>query len=102
MCKKCTPEQITLYQIAIKLHKSLSEIDNEITFETNTILQRIVCTSRQINFEIFRDNKNKIGMITTSNKLYHISKLISLDVLSHTFVHFIKLMKIQFLKDGKT
>ena len=34
--------------------------------------------------------------------LYHITKLISLDVLNHEFVDFKKLMKVQFLKNGKT
>ena len=38
----------------------------------------------------------------TVNKLYPISKLIGLDALSLKFVHFKKLMKTQFLKNGKT
>ena len=41
-------------------------------------------------------------MNTISNKFFHISKLISLDLLNISFVHFKKIMKIQFLKYGKT
>ena len=41
-------------------------------------------------------------MNTTGNKLYHINNLIGLDKLNLGFVHFKKLMKIQFLKNGKT
>ena len=102
LCKKCTPKQITLYQIALKAHKLLNEIEFGVTFEHVTILNEIACTPRQLNFETFRNNKSKIGMNTTLNKLYHVSKLISLDNLGHGFVHFKKLMKLQFLKYGKT
>ena len=102
MCKKCTPKQITLYQIALKLHKTIAEIENEVSFENCTVLNRMVCTSRQLTFENYRDNKSKIGMNTTNNKLYHISKLVSLDALNCSFVLFKKLMKIQFLRNGKT
>ena len=102
MCKKCTPKQITLYQIALKLHKIIADLDNEISFEHCTLLEGIVCTSRQLTFEVYRNNKNKIGLNTTVNKLYLISELIGLDALNLKFVHFKKLMKTQFLKNGKT
>ena len=102
LCKKCTPKQITLYQIALRLHKLVDGLQKEITFEHCTLLEGIVCTSRQLTFEIYRNNKNKIGMNTTANKLYPISKLIGLDALNLGFVHFKKLMKFQFLKNGKT
>ena len=101
MCKKCTPTQIMAYQSAIHLHKTLSEMSNLCTTEHASILTNIVCT-RQINFEIIRNNKRKIGMNTISNKFYQISKLISLDCLRLTFIHFKKIMKIQFLRNGKT
>ena len=42
------------------------------------------------------------NMNTTANKLYYINKQIGLQALSLGFVHFKKLMKIQFLKYGKT
>ena len=102
MCKKCTPTQIMSYQSAINLHKTLSEMSNLCTTEHASILTNIVCTTRQINFEIIRNNKRKIGMNTISNKFYQISKLIRLDYLNLTFIHFKKIMKIQFLKNGKT
>ena len=37
-------------------------------------------------------------MNTTVNKLYHLNKQIGLEVINLGFVHFKKLMKIQFLK----
>ena len=102
ICKKCTPSQIMSYQAALHLHKTLSGISELCSTEHATILTNIVCTTRQLKFEIIRNNKNKIGMNTVSNKFYQISKLISLDCLNFTFVHFKKIMKIQFLKNGKT
>ena len=41
-------------------------------------------------------------MNTTANKLYHENNLISLDMLNLKFVHYKKLAKLQFLKNGKT
>ena len=49
---------------------------------------------------MYRNNKSKIGMNTTANKFYHINNLIGLDMLNKNFVHFKKLAKIQFLKNG--
>ena len=61
-----------------------------------------VFTGRQITFEILRLNNNKIGMNTQANKLYHVTKMIGLDKLNLSFVHYKKIMKTQFLKYGKT
>ena len=101
-CRKCTPTQIMSYQLSLQLHKSLSEMSEKCTTEHTRILNNIVCTSRQLNFEILRDNRSKIGMNTFSNKFYHISKMISLNNLNLSFVHYKKIMKIQFLKNGRT
>ena len=60
------------------------------------------CTGRQIKFEVVRSNKSKIGMNTLSNKFYYITKMIGLDSLNLKFVHYKKIMKIQFLKNGRT
>ena len=90
------------YQTSLQLHKSINEIYNCCTSEHTTLLNNIVCTGRQVKFEITRDNRGKIGMNTFSNKFYHVSKLIGLDSLNLTFVHFKKIMKVQFLKNGKT
>ena len=57
---------------------------------------------QQSKFEILRNFQGKIGMNTMANKFYHISKLIGLDQLNLGFVHFKKLAKIQFLKNGNT
>ena len=100
--KKCTPKQIMLYQIAINLHKVINDIDNLLTFEYVTLLDQMVCTQRQLRFEMIWNFNVKIGMNTTANKFYHINKLISLDMLNLKFVHFKKLAKFQFLKYGQT
>ena len=100
--KKCTPKQIMYYQIALKLHKILNEHDNVLSFEQVTVMDQIICTGRQLKFQIFKNNTNKIGMNTTANKLFHVNNLIGLDMLNLSYVHFKKLAKIQFLKNGNT
>ena len=101
-CKKSTPYQITLYQSALKLHKTVNENLEDLTFEQITVINQIICTSRQINFQICRSNCFKIGMNTTANKFFTISNVISLGMLNLNFVYFKKLAKIQFLKYDKT
>ena len=98
--KKCTPSQIMLYQASLNLHKTLNfEVPN---FETITVLDQLAFTPRQTMFLIFRNNSTKIGMNTSSNKFYQLSGKLTLKSLECTFIHFKKLMKIQFLKNGKT
>ena len=53
---------------------------------------------RQLKFEILRNNRSKIGMNIFSNKFYRVSKLIGLDYLNLTFVHFKKLWKFSSLR----
>ena len=101
-CKKSTPSQITLYQSALKLHRTLNENLDDLNFEQITVFNQMICTGRQTNFQITRNNCFKIGMNTTSNKFYSLNNLIGLDRLNMAFVHFKKLAKIQFLKYGKT
>ena len=101
MHSKCTPKQIMLYQISLNLHKVLNPL-NEINFELVTVLEQTVCGGRQLRFEILRNFRGKIGMNTTANKFYHITNLISLDMLNLSYIHFKKIAKIQFLKYGKT
>ena len=102
MCKKCTPSQIMSYQTSLQLHKTINEIFDYCSSEHAALLSNVICTKRQLKFEIIRSNRNKIGMNTLSNRFFNISKLISLESLNLTFVHFKKLMKIQFLKNGRT
>ncbi len=99
---KCTPDQIMLYQQALQLHKIVNHVDFPQSFEHITVVDQIICTSRQLRFQIFKNNRSKIGLNTTANKLYCITNLVSLEMLNMTFVHFKKLVKIQFLKNGKT
>ena len=86
------------YHAAINLHKLLNF--ETITFESITILNQMTGTVRQTNFEIVRDNNKKIGMNTTANKLYCLSGKVGLLALNLEFVHYKKLMKLQFLKYG--
>ena len=68
------PKQITLYQSALKLYKTVNEHLEDFTFEQVTVFDQIICTSRQIVFQIERKNRFKIGLNTTANKFYPLSK----------------------------
>ena len=98
--KKSTPSQIMAYQASLKLYKTLN-FDLP-SFETITVLDQMPFSSRQTMFLIFRINATKIGMNTTANKFYQLSNKIPLSSLSLSFVHYKKLMKLLFLKYGKT
>ena len=100
--KKCMPKQIMLYQMAINLYKLLNDHDYSLNFEHVTIMEQIVCTSRQRYFQIIWNWRCKIGLNTTVNKLYPLNNLIPLDVLNLNFIHYKKLMKVRFLKYDKT
>ena len=100
--RKCTPKQIMLYQQAIQLHKAINQVDFPQSLEHVTIVEQTVCTSRQLKFKTFKNNTRKIGMNMTANKLYCISNQIGFDLLNLSFVHYKKIIKIQFLKYGKT
>ena len=98
---KCTPNQIMSYQISLNLHRVLKSV-GPISTELVNVLDQIICGRRQIRFEIFRNNQFKIGMNTTANKFYYISNKIGLDLMNLSYVHYKKIVKIQFLKYGKT
>ena len=51
---------------------------------------------------ILRSKFEKVGMNTMANKLYCESAKIGYEALNCKFVHYKKLMKIEFLKYGKT
>ena len=98
--KKCTPSQIMSYQSALNLHRTVNfEKPN---FEAITVLDQLAFMPRQTLFIIFRNNSTKIGMNTSSNKFYQLTGKVTLSNLALNFIHFKKLMKIQFLKYGKT
>ena len=90
-----------LYKVAICLHKTLNEIDSHLKTETIRLFEQIICSRRQINFELFRNNDYKIGMNTSANKFYHINKLIGLDKLNLTFVHKKKINENSVSKEWK-
>ena len=91
-----------LYHQAIELYKTVNQINFPNSFEHVTIINQTICTGRQLKFKTLRNNSLKIGMNMTTNKFYCISDQIGFDLLNLGFVHFKKLMKIQFLKYGKT
>ena len=97
-CRKCTPAQIMYYQMSLQLHKTLNKIFESCTSEHAALLNNVVCTRRQLKFEVIRSNRSKIGMNSINNKFYHITKLIGLDLINLSFVHFKRMMKIQFKK----
>ena len=84
------------------LHKTINHPDFPSNFEHISLLEQTICTSRQLRFRLFRNNRSKIGMNTTANKLHCLTDQINFDVLSLGFLHYKKLMKIQFLKFGNT
>ena len=84
------------YQSSIFLYKTLNNINNYCSTEHASLLNNVVCTGRQLKFQVVRSNNTKIGMNMISNKFYHISEQIGLDLFNLKFVHFKKLMKVQF------
>ena len=46
-----------LYQLAVKLFKTLNEQGYDLRFEQVTVLDQIVCTRRQLTFKIYRKNR---------------------------------------------
>ena len=88
--------------MSLHLFKTINAIPFYCTSEHALLLNNIVCTGRQVKFEIIRNNRTKIGMNTLSNRFYHITKLIGLELFNLKFVHLKKIMKIQFKKNGKT
>ena len=101
-CKKSTPKQITNFQMVLKLHKLLNEPTFECSLEYVRILDQIVCPCRLTLFRIFKTNNYKIGLNTTANKLFCLNDLIMLDSISYDFIHYKRIMKVQFFKYGKT
>ena len=95
------PQLITFgNQAELLLHKTTNfEVPD---FEGITVLNQTTLTSRQTSFLILGNNSTRIGMNTTSNKFYQLTGKILLNSLGLTFTHFKKLMKVQFLKYGKT
>ena len=61
-----------LYQLAINLFKMVNLNLNTIspTNELIRLLDQVVITRRQVMFEIYRINRDKIGMNAIENKLY--------------------------------
>ena len=97
--KKSTPKQIMLYLISFSLHKILNTDDFPSIFELLTVTDQIICTGRQLRFQIFRNHNSKIGM--TANKLSCITNEIGFEMQNLLYEHYKKLVKIQFLEYGR-
>ena len=63
-----------------------------------TVMDQIIYTRMQINFQIMRNCNGKLSMNTKANKLYHLNNKIGLNMLNNGFVHFEKLTKSYFWK----
>ena len=100
--KKCTPTQISFYQLSLALFRRLNFNSDEPSLETITVLEQMIFTRRQSNFQICKNNLLKIGNNTTANKLYPLSNQILLADLNLTFLQYKKRSKTRFLKFGKT
>ena len=83
--QKSTPKQIMLYQIAIGLHKKVNSCHFPNTFEQVSFLDQVICTGRQLKFQIHRNFNGEIGLNKAANKFYYINDEISLDMLSLSF-----------------
>ena len=94
--KKCTPNQIMFYQLALSLYKFYNVNELGLDFETITLIDQMIFTSSQFNFQILRNNKRMIGRNTTANKFYQLNNKISLDRFNLGFVHYKKLAKCSF------
>ena len=90
------------YQLALSLHKTLNFDECDLSFELITVLEQLVCTCRQVLFQIFRNSNYKIGFNIAANKFFYLNNKIGLELLNLNFVQFKKLAKILFLKYGKT
>ena len=94
--------QVYLWWTGLNLYKIVNFNNHTPSTEVIRVLEQTVNTRRQVLFEILRNNVTRIGMNSIENKLYHINKVIPLDNLNLPFVAFKRLMKIRFLKFGKT
>ena len=66
------------------------------------MLDQLICTRRQVNFQIHKECNIKIGLNTTANKFYPLNNRIGLCMLNMSFVPFKRAAKVLFLKYGKT
>ena len=90
--KKSTPKQLMKYQIALSLHRLINDSSEQLNFDHIMVLDQLICTRRQLKFEIIRKFNNKIGMNIQANKFYYINSEISLDMLNMSFVHYKKIV----------
>ena len=86
------------YQLGLNLHKTFNLDECELSFETITVLDQLICTRRQVLFQIFRNSNCKIGFNTTANKLFYLNNKIGLEQLNLNFIRFKVSAKILFLK----
>ena len=83
-------------------NRYITDLFDTCSNEHAQFLNQVICTKRQITFQILKNNNYKIGCNKAENKFYPLNGLIGLDTLNRSLVQFKKIMKVQFLKYGKT
>ena len=96
------PSRLCITNLLLNLHKTLNFDEHEPSFEIINVLDQLICTRRQIKFQIFRNSNCKIGFNTTANKFFYLNNTIGLELLNLNFIRLKKAAKIQFFKYGRT
>ena len=65
------PGRLCITNLLLNLHKTLNFDEHEPSFEIINVLDQLICTRRQIKFQIFRNSNCKIGFNTTANKFFY-------------------------------
>ena len=55
-------------------NKTLNEHDFCLSFELVTVMDQVVCTGRQLRFQILRENRSKTGINVTANNFYCVNE----------------------------
>ena len=86
--KKCTPDQIMLFQLSLNALKTFNENLAVPSMKLVRLLDQVICPRRQTLYEVFRNNRFKIGMNSNDNKFFHISRQIVLEKFAWNYPHF--------------
>ena len=91
-----------IYLQSMQLHRYITDLFDSCSHDHALFLNQVICTKRQTTFQIKKNNNYKIGCNKAENKFYPLNGLIGLDTFNHSLVQFKRMMKVQFLKYGKT
>ncbi len=93
--KKSTPEQLALYKISLLLYKTFNSVVQGKDWQDFT--DQIICTRRQLTFEIMRSYNYKIGLNILANRFHCINGKDQLDLLNLPYPSFKYKMRNVFL-----